>query len=185
VGKVTSTTAEETLMSGTEIRAQAVGSSPDPGKPSQEGELGVRVLQPFVAGTSPRVVGPGRRERGYLKRLEALGGLADTNRIRARELELELRHSQRALETSQRVERGCQRRLDRMEDRLERRETQLDEAHRAHKRLSLALGAVQREVELLRARLALAAEGQAQAPERLTARRPRSLWERLTGRARA
>ena len=143
------------------------------------------MLKPFVSGTGPRVVGPGRRERGYLKRLEALSGLAERNHERARELERELRHSNRALETSQRVERGCQRRLDRMEQRLERRETELGEAHRAHKRLSLALGAVQREVELLRERLALAPQEQARALERGADKRPRGLWARLVERARA
>jgi chromosome segregation ATPase len=143
------------------------------------------MLRPFVAGTAARIVGPGRRERAYLKRLEALGGLAERDRARAQELEFELRHYRGALETSQRVERGCQRRLDRMEDRLERREAELSEAHRVHKRLSLALGSVQREVELLRARLSIAPPGQAQAPARLTGKRPRSLWERISGRARA
>jgi len=181
VGKVTSTTAEETLMTGTEIRVQDAGASPDSGNTLPEAEFPVRVLAPFDAGAAPRVVGPGRRERGYWKRLAALGALAERGRQRAQELELELRHSHRALKTSQRIERGCQRRLDRMEDRLERREAELGEAHRAHKRLSLALGAVQREVELLRERLSLAPRGQ----ERLSGNRPRSLWERFTGRARA
>jgi len=78
-----------------------------------------------------RVVGPGRRERGYLAQLE---------RLRRRAARLG-----GALEVSQRVERGCQRRLDRLEDELR-------DAHRAHKRLALALGALQRENELLRGR---------------------------------
>ena len=159
-------------MSGTEIRAQTVGNSPDSGQAFPEEELPARVLRPFPAGGSARVVGPGRRERAYLKRLEAMGGQAERTRRRAQELEQELRHSRLALDTSRRVEKGCQRRLDRMEERLERRESELSEAHQAHKRLSLALGAMQREVEILRERAQVRLPG----PAHL------SLWERLIGR---
>ena len=57
---------------------------------------------------APRVVGPGRRERGYLQRLDRLQGqLQSTGE--------EQRQTQRELDTSVRLERGCQRLIDRME----------------------------------------------------------------------
>ncbi|HUR28865.1 MAG TPA: hypothetical protein VM509_11805, partial [Planctomycetota bacterium] len=75
-----------------------------------------------------------------------------------------------ALEVSQRVERGCQRRIDRLETRLEERTQALLESERQQKRLALALGSMQREVEMLRANSAPA-----------LAARP-SFWRRLLGR---
>lgn len=76
-----------------------------------------------------RVVGPGRRERGYLERLAAL--------------EAELARERRALEAAELLERGSTRRLDRLEEQ--------------RGRLLVTLGALQRENELLRSHLALPA----------------------------
>jgi hypothetical protein len=99
-------------------------------------------------------VGPGRRERGYLERIAALETTSARAATDARRQADELRFARAALELGQRVERGCQRRLDRLEERLDRREQELAQAHRSHKGMALALGALQRENELLRQRLA-------------------------------
>lgn len=113
-----------------------------------------------AAGESPatprvaplRVIGPGRFERGYLQRLSGLAAELEVVRERERRLAESMRESSAALEVSQRVERGCQRHIDRLEQRLESRTQALLESERAHKRLALAIGALQRENELLRER---------------------------------
>jgi hypothetical protein len=131
----------------------------------------------------PRVVGPGRRERAYL------------SRIRALELDLEERGRERerlvvGLDTSRRLERGCQALLDRMEEHaaLEREERRSLEQR--ERRMILVLGALQKENELLREQLALgsgAGDPQLAAPpherraRRTGARRP-GLWRRLFAR---
>ena len=88
---------------------------------------------------APRVVGPGRRERAYLARVASL---------------------EREIETVSLVERGSARRLDRMERKLAATREAALAAHAAaeqrEKRLILALGALQRESEILREKLALA-----------------------------
>jgi len=99
---------------------------------------------------APRVVGPGRRERSYITRLENLQQrLAGATREQVQ--------AQRELETSVRLERGCQRLIDRMEVSWSEDRGRLDEAQRQQKRLILSMGALQRENELLRERLELAA----------------------------
>ena len=88
----------------------------------------------------PRVIGPGRREQGYreqILRLEAERQRADLERGRLAQ----------ELEWSARVERGSVRRSERLEGELRASEE-------AQKRLLLALGAVQRENELLRQKVA-------------------------------
>ena len=109
------------------------------------------------AASGLRVVGPGRRERRYRLEIQDLAAqlARRTERFHQREVELEgdLRHSQAALEVGQRVERSCQRRLDRLESTLESRTQALLESERQHKRLALVLGALQRENTQLRAEL--------------------------------
>jgi hypothetical protein len=130
-------------------------------------------LIPRPASRSPsglRVVGPGRRERTYRERIDRLED-------RTRDLSIEL-------DVSRRLERGCQRLIDRMEVHQERDRERLAGAEQREKRLAVALGAMQRENELLRERLRLAGPG----PKRLAAReRPtsaarRSWLDRLLGR---
>src|SRR5690349_11729320 len=104
--------------------------------PSDEGLVEEYVLNPAPRGPQVlRIVGPGRRERAYQERVGSL---------------------ERELEAASLVERGSARRLDRMERKLDAvREAALD-LEQKEKRLILALGALQRENELLRERLALA-----------------------------
>jgi len=92
-----------------------------------------------------RVVGPGKRERGYLEKLAALAS---------------------ELEAAALVERGSARRLDRMEKKLEAvREAADAEVQKSH-RLILALGSLQRENEMLREKLTLALATPALLPPR-------------------
>ena len=90
----------------------------------------------------PRIVGPGRRERAYLERQQAL--------------QAEIAAYEREIETISLVERGSARRLDRMERKLAAVREAVAALDQKEKRLILALGALQRENELLRERLALA-----------------------------
>lgn len=106
----------------------------------------------------PRRIGPGRIERDLRSRVERLGAAAESARAEASELAWRLERRERELETSQRLERGCQRLLDRWEERDRDRAEALERSERAQKRLILALGALQRENELLHARIA-ASEG--------------------------
>lgn len=135
--------------------ASAIGT-----EPGETGTEPVVVLVPLPPRPLPKVVGPGRREREYLARV---GGLESTLGEREREL------AAAAL-----VERGSVRRLDRMERKLEAvREVVALQEQKEH-RLILALGALQRENEILRERLALG----------LTERRPRALPPRRSFLAR-
>jgi len=129
----------------------------------------------------PRVVGPGRREQGYLEQIERL----EAQRTQA-EREREAAEAQRLrlageLEWSARVERGSVRRAERLEDELRTSEE-------AQKRLLLALGAVQRENELLRRRVDALSASPVPQLEAGSGRRtgpassPRTLWQRLFGR---
>ncbi len=135
-----------------------------------------------------RVIGPGRFERGYLQRLAGLAGELEMVRESERRLAESLREGKSALEMSLRVERGCQRRMDRLEIRLEDRTQALLESERQHKRLLLVLGSMQRENELLRSQLPLTLAGSPQAGlsaapgERRAPRRARSgLWQWFFG----
>ena len=100
-----------------------------------------------------RVIGPGRFERGYLTRLSGLSAELEMARECERRQLDDLRTGKAALEVSQRVERGCQRRIDRLEDRVEERTQALLESERQHKRLILALGVLQGENAVLRSKL--------------------------------
>jgi hypothetical protein len=60
---------------------------------------------------------------------------------------------------SQRLERGCQRLLDRLERQCDDGRAHIARMEQQQKRLILALGAAQREVELARRRLALLESG--------------------------
>ena len=129
----------------------------------------------------PRKVGPGRLERGYQRRIELLERLAKAAGEQQRELELQAQHAAGELAVAARLERGLQRLADRQEQRL-------DLAAQREKRLALALGAVQRENELLRARLELGggtAPAQLGTGPRARSARParRGLWARLLGRS--
>lgn len=132
-------------------------------------DLAIWELHPRPPDAPPilaRIVGPGRRERDYLKRLAHFEGLLTLERERQRGLE-------QVLELSQRVERGAQRRLDRLEQRIEA-------SQQRERRLSALLGAVQRENELLRGRVA---KLDALRPLALESGVPRpGFWRRLFGR---
>lgn len=132
-----------------------------------------------------RVIGPGRFERGYLQRLSGLAAEVEVAHDRESRLLESLREGKAALEVSQRVEHGCQRRIDRLEGWLEQRTQALLESERQQKRLALALGSMQREVEMLRAQSALALAGVAeQSHAGDTAAPPSSragLWRRIFG----
>jgi hypothetical protein len=98
-----------------------------------------------------RVVGPGRKERRYLERQEQLEAALAAERCERLE-------SERELELAQLLERGAGRRLDKLEGELERERGQ-------QKRLLLAMGAMQQELQGLRARVAqLSAPAQAPKP---------------------
>ena len=97
---------------------------------------------------APRVVGPGRRELAYRARIERLEG----ELVRGGERRARLA---RRLETSQRLERGCQALLDRMEARAQADRGERRALEQRERRLVLALGALQRENELLQERLAV------------------------------
>ena len=98
-----------------------------------------------------KLVGPGRKERAYLAKVAEL---------------------EREIETIGLVERGSARRLDRMERKLAATREAALVLEQKEKRLILALGALQRENELLREKLAL----------QLTAPQPRGLLSRLLRR---
>lgn len=138
-------------MNSTRVSPKSAAPSKQPltgGAPHEVGRQGVldpESGEPLVE-LQPRVVGPGRKERGYLERQAEL----------LRELEL-----------ARLVERGSERLLDRLE-------TELEIERSRQKRLCLALGAMQREVETLRRQAAL--------PEAQDAQRVRSGWRRLFSR---
>lgn len=84
----------------------------------------------------PRVVGPGRRERGYCTRIEAL------DRALAR--------AEAELDVSRLIERGTERYVDRVETERARERAALETERQRTCRLALAVGALQRETERLR-----------------------------------
>jgi hypothetical protein len=106
--------------------------------------LGERVVE--LVPQAPKVVGPGRREREYQQRIAALA----RQEAQAREAAERLA---RELAVAEKVERGTQRRIDRLEDTVGREREAFQRSEEAQKRLLLALGAVQRENELLRERV--------------------------------
>jgi hypothetical protein len=122
----------------------SLGLESVPGE-APEGSEPIVVLVPAPRLSAPRVVGPGRREREYL---EKVGGL-----------QASLAERSRALEAAALVERGSVRRLDRMERKLEAVGEALVAQGQKEHRLILALGALQRENELLREKLALGSGG--------------------------
>ena len=125
--------------------------------------------EPAARPGAARVVGPGRRERGYLERISALAGELTLEGERRDGLRHVLEQRTAELDTSLRVERGCQRRIDRLEERIDRERERLAQAERQHKRLALALGALQRENEWLRERIELtgaARQDRLEAPRR-------------------
>lgn len=142
------------------------------GRSSTMGEARAERLATFTL-TPARRVGPGRIERGYQARIAAL-------EASEREAALAAERARGELEVAGRLERGLQRLVDRQEERLEL-------AASREKRLALALGAMQRENELLRQRLELAAGApapQLAAPRAARAPRParRGLFGRVFGR---
>jgi hypothetical protein len=108
----------------------------------------------------PRPIGPGRIERGYQRRIAELERDVSEQSELCSTAELGLASSQGQilglrgeLEVAARLERGLQRHADKLEQRL-------DTAEQREKRLVLALGALQKENELLRERLQLASGAQ-------------------------
>jgi hypothetical protein len=126
---------------------------------SRSAELDAQSGEPVVELVA-RVVGPGRKERRYLERQQELESALAAERSERLE-------SERELELAQLIERGASRRLDKVEDQLEQERGQ-------QKRLLLAMGAMQQELQGLRARVA-----QLSAP--VPAPRP-GLFARLFGR---
>lgn len=124
-----------------------------------------------AAAPRPRVVGPGRKERAYLARAE--------------ELERELARRARELEVAALCERGTRRAADRLERELTQRSAEAARLDAEQKRLLVALGALQRENELLRERLALAEGPRAVAQLPARVERPsapvRGGWFRRSG----
>jgi len=108
-------------------------------------------IVPFVSGVPLRAVGPGRRERVYLARVAAL---------------------EAELEAAALVERGAGRRLDRMERKLHALREATTALEQKEHRLILALGALQRENEMLREKLALSGGARKALPPRA----PRRSW---------
>lgn len=129
------------------MQTQSRAIDPSTGEPIVEL---IPQVAPGARVAAVRVVGPGRREREYLDRVAALeaslGRELDERRARERELALA------AL-----CERGARRAADRMERDCERLRREREVAQAAHNRMILALGALQRENELLRKELALSA----------------------------
>ncbi len=94
------------------------------------------------------------------------------------ELERRVAGAERELEVSSRVERGARRYVDKVEERLDRAREAAERHQQAQKRLAVALGALQRENELLRARLAALPEASTPEPRRLAERRKASAGSR-------
>lgn len=117
-----------------------------------------------------RVTGPGRLERTYQRRIEALAGTVDASRA-------ELDATRRQLEVAGVIERGSGRLLDRIEREAEARRAELESVRGQHHRLMVTLGAVQAENEHLRLELQAARE---QARRLAPPRRP-GLLRRLLG----
>lgn len=137
-----------------------------------DAESGAPVYE-LVPAPAPRVVGPGRRERAYLQRVAALErdvalherelaerarDLAAGERARAEQAD-ELARRTRELEVSALVERGAVRAATKLERKLAAADAESVRLQQAQNRLLVALGALQRENELLRERLALAPAG--------------------------
>jgi hypothetical protein len=105
---------------------------------SRRPDLGLDAGEPVVE-LQARVVGPGRRERAYLDRQEQLERALEAEGQRALERE-------RELEMARLLERGAGRRLDKVEGDLDLERAQ-------QKRLLLAMGAMQQELQGLRAQV--------------------------------
>jgi hypothetical protein len=132
-------------------------------------------LQP----TPPRVVGPGRREQAYLDKIARL-------ERREEEAANEAERLARELVWAERVERGTQRRVERIEAEFERVREAAEQSEQAQKRLLLALGALQRDNEHLRQQVAALGAGETPKLGPGRSRRsaeaaPRPLWKRLLG----
>jgi len=125
----------------------------------QESAEPIVEIRPVPRGAPPRIVGPGRREREYLARVSGL---------------------ESALEAAALVERGSSRRLDRMEKKLDAVREVVEIQQKKEHRLILALGALQRENEMLREKLAL---GSGDRRQRALPAPKRSLLARLFHRA--
>lgn len=127
----------------------------------------------------PRVVGPGRREQAYLDKIARL-------ERREQEAAGAAERLARELAWAERVERGTQRRVERIEADFERVREAAAKSEEAQKRLLLALGALQRDNEYLRQQVAALGAGATpklgsgrtrQSPDSA----PKPLWKRLLG----
>ena len=129
------------------------------GEGAIDGELAIVEIVPARPARSvgpARVIGPGRIERGYAATIAAL--------------EAELAAKRRALEVAEIVERGTASLVDRIETDLSRARERARELEHVERRLVFALGALQRENELLRLSTSCTTPALAE-PER-----PRSGW---------
>jgi chromosome segregation ATPase len=128
----------------------------------------------------PRVVGPGRLERRYQTRVLELEQARADLAERAVALAQRAAGLERALDVAESLERGSGRLLDRLERDLERERASTQELHSAHKRLLLAVGALQRENQVLHGRLSALRDARTAA---LAAPRRAGWLARLLGRA--
>jgi hypothetical protein len=138
-------------------------------------ELSIVEIIPRARPTPLRLVGPGRRERAYLEQAAALEQRLARSRSERRELEERARDFEARLALVSLLERGAERRLDRVEQELATRghelalrghelatsarelalrARELREKEQRENRLILALGALQNENQRLAAEIA-------------------------------
>jgi hypothetical protein len=141
------------------VVGRAGGTDASSGEPAVE-------LVPRESAPALRVVGPGRRERAYLRQISELG--AELHALDAAQSE-----AARELRVARLVERGAGRWMDRMDRELERSRQQGN-------RLLVALGASQRETAQLREELAAARARIRSLAPAPPVRRP-ARWRRLLG----
>jgi len=135
-----------------------------PGGSDPSGEPVVELVNSAPPTKDPKVVGPGRRERSYQDRIQAL--------------EQQAAVSEHTLETASLIERGSRNLLDRMERQLDSSDEALERERAASRRVCVMLGALQRENEVIREELTAARVQLA----RLEAPKPKRLWRRLLRR---
>ena len=134
-----------------------------PAAADPSGEPVVELVSGAPTVSQPKVVGPGRKERAYLDKIQAL--------------EQQARLNEHALENASLIERGSSNLLDRMEHQLESSDEALERERAASRRVCVMLGSLQRENELIREQLSAARAQLAQ----LEAPKPKGLLRRLIG----
>jgi hypothetical protein len=121
----------------------------DPSAADVHEDLRVVEIVPVPRLTVPRPIGPGRRERAYLARVARLESeLARSEADRGDATQRE-EQALRELELASLLERGAERRLDRVEVELARERAELERREQREHRLILALGALENENQRL------------------------------------